>query len=423
VTLRKALQGSLNIPAVKVLYLAGLGSVLDFADRLGYTTLKDRSRFGLSLVLGGGEVTPLEHAHAFSAFANDGTQFPIAPILKVEAPDGSVLSEWKASEGTRVVEQQTARLLSDVLTDNNARTYIFGAKNSLTLPDRPVATKTGTTNSYYDAWTIGYTPNLVTAVWVGNTKFTPMKQGADGSVVAAPIWQAYMKEATKDLAKESFQKPEAATDRNPALRGQTITRQIKVDKSTGLLATESTPPEQVDIRTYLVPHDILYFVDKDDPMGDAPTNPANDPQFGAWEAGVQAWIARTNATTTSQIPTASSDQYGPAYTPSVTVNEPVANTYITSRFVPVDINTSSPRNAPLTIHLQLGANDLGMVKGPPWNFGITIPEGLPDGPYNLTFTVQDDAGNRSAQSVPVILNLSGTVVDPYILLPTSTTSF
>lgn len=428
VSLRKALQGSLNIPAVKVLYLAGLGSVLDFADQLGYTTLKDRSRFGLSLVLGGGEVTPLEHAHAYAAFANDGVQVPVAPILRVESSDGQVLTEWKQSAGTQVVEKQTARLLSDVLTDNSARTYIFGAKNSLTLPDRPVAAKTGTTNGYNDAWTVGYTPNVVTVVWVGNTKNTPMKQGADGSIVAAPVWQTYMKEVTKSLAKESFIKPGAPSARNLALLGGALTRHVKIDKSNGLLATDATPPDQVEERSYLVPHDILYFVDKDDPMGAPPTNPAIDPQFAAWEAGVQSWVSRAKVMTTAQIPTVASDQLRPEFTPTLTVSEPASNSVITNRFVPVQVETTSPRNAALSLHIQLGTIDLGTVQGPPWNFGITIPEGTPDGPYNLTFTVIDDAGNMASQIIPITLNLSGTAVTsggiPIELIePTSTITF
>ena len=426
VTFRKALQGSLNIPAVKVLYLAGLGSVLDFADQLGYTTLKDRSRFGLSLVLGGGEVTPLEHVHAYSAFANDGVQMPIAPILSVQASDGTMLSQWQPSEGTRVVDQQTTRLLSDVLTDNASRAYIFGLKNSLTLPDRLVAVKTGTTNGYNDAWTVGYTPNLVTAVWVGNTKNTPMKQGADGSIVAAPIWQAYMRNATKSLPVEPFPKPDAPTARNPALLGNTIMKTVNIDRSTGLLANASTPASLIVTQTYFAPHDILYYVDKDNPTGDAPTNPATDPQFAAWESGVQNWLATTHATTTAQMPTVSSDQLGPQFTPTISVNQPSNGSVITGRFVPVQIDTSSPRNATLTVNIKLGAIDLGTVQGPPWNFGVTIPEGTADGSYDMSFTARDDAGNSSSISVPVRLNLTGTS-DPVPVNPfnssTSTTSF
>ena len=188
VSLRQALQGSLNIPAVELIYLNGVGRTIDFAERLGYSTLGDRSRFGLSLALGSGEVKPIEHASAFATFANDGVRLPTNAILRVEGSDGIVLDEWKQPEGERVMESQGARLLSNVLSDTSARTYIFGARSALlTLPDRQVAAKTGTTNSFKDAWTVGYTPNLVSVVWVGNSDGTDMKKGADGSVIAAPI--------------------------------------------------------------------------------------------------------------------------------------------------------------------------------------------------------------------------------------------
>ena len=153
-TLRKALQGSLNIPAVKMLYLNGITRVLDLADKLGYTTLQDRSRFGLSLALGGAEVKPIEHASTFATFANDGVRMPVASILSVTDHDGTILQQWQPSEGTRVIDSQAVRLLSSVLTDTQARAYIFSpaALNNLSLPDRPVAAKTGTTNDFNDAW-------------------------------------------------------------------------------------------------------------------------------------------------------------------------------------------------------------------------------------------------------------------------------
>ncbi len=427
VTLRKALQGSLNVPAVKLLYLVGVGPVLDFADQLGYTTLKDRSRFGLSLVLGGGEVTPLEHAHAFSAFANDGIQMPVTPILRVEA-NGKVLSEWQQPPGTRVVDQQTTRTLNDVLTDNEARTYVFGSRNSLTLPDRAVAAKTGTTNNYYDAWTVGYTPNFLTAVWVGNTKYVPMKRGSDSSTVAAPIWQAFMKEATKGMPKETFPKPEPSMETKPAIKGGALVKRLRIDKSTGLLATEFTPANQVEERTYLEPHDILYFIDKDDPLGDPPTNPANDPQFTAWETGVQNWLSRTNATTTAQAPTVSSDQYGPAFAPQLTILEPANQSAVRSRFVPIRVEASAPRGV-ANIQVRLGDRDLGSVQGTSQNFGVTIPEDLPDGFYDLVLTAKDDIGNSTSQTVTIHLQLQEDtgpgIFDGILTFPptSSTTSF
>ncbi len=407
VTLRKALAGSLNIPAVKLQYIVGVGRALDFAEQLGYSTFtaENRSRFGLALVLGAGEVTPLDHAHAYAAFANDGVQQPLHPILRVESSDGKTLFAASTEPGTRLIDEQSVRLLNDILTDNEARTYIFGSRNSLTLPDRQVAAKTGTTNDYTDAWTMGYTPNLVTAVWVGNTNNKAMKRGADSSSTAAPIWQTFMREATKDRPKDTFPEPQPPTTDRAAVRGNVLTKRVRIDTSTGLLATEFTPPNQIEERTYLEPHDLLHFMDKDDPLGEPPTNPATDPQYGAWEAGVRSWIERTNATTTQSIPQATSDQYGPEFAPTMTVLEPQNQQIVTGSFLPIRVEAQAPRGV-REIRVRFADQELGSVTNAPWNFGTTIPATIPDGFYDLVLTARDDVGNASSQTVTVSLQRS-----------------
>ncbi|MSR85664.1 hypothetical protein EXS71_04515, partial [Candidatus Uhrbacteria bacterium] len=302
VSIRQALQGSLNIPAVKMLYLVGVGHVLDFAENLGYTTFADRSRFGLALVLGGGEVKPIEHVAAFATFANEGTLYPTSAILKVEDSARQTLEEWKLSPGAIVMDPQVTRLISHVLSDNNARASVFGLSNYLTLPDRPVAAKTGTTNDYHDAWTLGYTPGLATAVWVGNNDNAAMNRGADGSVIAAPIWQAYMKAATKKMPIEMFTSPTTPTTNKPSLLGQVAEQKISVNALNGKIVTSSTPPEWVETHMYREAHSILYYVDKDDPTGPAPANPYTDPQFANWENAIQAWIQKTNWMASSTLP-------------------------------------------------------------------------------------------------------------------------
>ncbi|HLC63980.1 MAG TPA: transglycosylase domain-containing protein, partial [Patescibacteria group bacterium] len=187
VSLRTALAGSLNIPAVKMIYLAGIDNVLDLADSLEYSTFRDRSRFGLSLVLGGGEVKLLEHTNAYATFARDGKKMKYSSVLRLEDNLGKAMEEFNQPSTQKVLEPEIARMVTDILADNEARTFIFGASNYLTLGDRPVAAKTGTTNDYHDAWTLGYTPQLAVGVWVGNSDNAEMKRGADGSMVAAPI--------------------------------------------------------------------------------------------------------------------------------------------------------------------------------------------------------------------------------------------
>src|SRR3989339_246449 len=219
VTIRKALAGSLNIPAVKAIYLADIDKVLELATDMGYTTLTDKNRFGLSLVLGGAEVKLIEHVNAYGVFAREGIFHPITTILKIEDKDGNLIEEAETKE-KKVLDPKIARLINDVLSDNAARAYAFGERNWLTLSDRPVAAKTGTTNDYRDAWTIGYTPSIVTGVWVGNNNNSQMKKGAAGGVVAAPIWHNYMKKVLGNTPIEGVKKIEIEKTGKPVLDGE-----------------------------------------------------------------------------------------------------------------------------------------------------------------------------------------------------------
>ena len=171
-TLRNALAQSVNVPAVKLLYLVGLDGAIDMAQRLGITTLGDKSRYGLTLVLGGGEVTLLEMTSAYGVFANDGKRVPYNGLLHVENSDGEVLYDYVKNE-TQVIDKEVAREVSDVLSDNVARTPAFGADSYLKLDNRQVAVKTGTTNNYKDAWIIGYTP------WMAGRRYGESRARAD----------------------------------------------------------------------------------------------------------------------------------------------------------------------------------------------------------------------------------------------------
>lgn len=391
VSLRQALAGSLNTPAVEMLYLVGVGPVIDFAEELGYSTFENRSRFGLSLVLGGGEVLPIDHAAAFAAFAREGEYRAPVSVLKVTGPDGQVLEEWKETDPRRVMDQQTARLVNDVMTDNNARAYVFGQNNSLTLPDRPVAAKTGTTNNNKDAWTAGYTPNLATVVWVGNSRGEEMKRGADGSIIAAPIWQAYMKRALKGMPVERFTAPAPPQTTKPALLGKAFEQTVRVNKLTGKRATASTPPDLIEERTNREAHSILWYIDKDDPTGPPPTNPASDPQFGNWEAAVRNWVERTSWNATSTVSNEEDTEFTEASRPRVTILSPSANSSVTSRRAVFQAGVEAPR--PITrVEAYLNGLPIGSTDSAPWSVEVQIPNRIPVGFHTLTFKAYDQYG-------------------------------
>lgn len=404
VSMRSALAGSLNIPAVKTLYLAGIGNVLDLADELGYTTLTQRSRFGLSLVLGGGEVKLLEHVGAYSAFAQDGTRVVPAGVLKVEDSKGNLLEEFKPKR-LNALEPQVARQVANVLSDNNARSFIFGATSALILPDRPVGAKTGTTNDYRDAWTIGFTPTLVAGVWVGNNDNTEMKRGADGSVVAAPIWQNYLKAVTAGTPVTTFTPPDPAPLTNPALAGGlTSGVTVIIDRSTGKLATDLTPPSLREERTYRAPHSILHFVNPDDPTGPPPTNPAADPQYSAWESAVQRW-ATEQGIIPEAPPTEVDDAHVPANAPTVQILNPIANQRIDSREVTVAVSVSAPRGVSRVTY-ELSGRTIGTVRQYPFTLVTTLEDpSLINGFATLRATAYDDIDNQGTHSIDINLML------------------
>lgn len=342
ISIRKALAGSLNIPAVKAIYLAGINNVLDLAENMGYTTLYPRNRFGLSLVLGGGEVKLLEHANTYSAFARDGKMSPIVSILKVEDKNGNVIEEYSPSE-KKVLDSQVARMINSVLSDNEARSYVFGEKNYLTLSNRPVAAKTGTTNDYHDAWTIGYTPSLVTGVWVGNSDNKEMSGKADGSVVAAPIWHDYMAKVLGDTPAETFKAPDDYTTGKAILDGEVPKQTINIDKSTGLLATGSTPLELIEKQEVLVNHSILFYVDKDNPRGDMPSNPSSDPQFQIWEDAIKTWAEKNASSSLFSLPPDYELLHNDANKPTIKIISPSNNQTISDVNLEVQIEASAPR--------------------------------------------------------------------------------
>ncbi|BCX15892.1 MAG: hypothetical protein KatS3mg098_121 [Candidatus Parcubacteria bacterium] len=271
VSFKQALAQSINIPSVKVLYLAGLKETIETAKKLGITTLGDESRYGLSLVLGGGEVKLIDLVNAYSVFAQEGIKHPQSFILKVEDQKGRVLEEYK-DDPVQVIEPQYARLINDILSDVNLRAGLFQSSLSLTtFEGYQVALKTGTTNDYKDAWVVGYTPFLTVGVWAGRTDNKPMEKRGGSILAAVPIWNSFLREIIFNYPPETFTPPDPVSSSVPMLNGEYI---IQINNSPHI-------------------HNILYYIDKDNPQqpGSQP-NPGNDPQFDNWEYGVIEWAKK-----------------------------------------------------------------------------------------------------------------------------------
>jgi 1A family penicillin-binding protein len=213
VTLRNALAQSLNIPAVKVLMnLAGLNDSLATAQKMGITTLGDASKYGPALVLGGGEVKLIDMVSAYGVFATEGYKISPSSILRIEDANGNIIEENEKSL-KKVLTNRTCQLINSILSDNEARTPIFGSHSIMYFEGQQVAAKTGTTGDYRDGWIIGYTPSLVAGVWAGNNNNEPMYKET-GLFMAGPIWRAYVDKALIKFPKETFS-PIEAPSQNP----------------------------------------------------------------------------------------------------------------------------------------------------------------------------------------------------------------
>jgi 1A family penicillin-binding protein len=231
VLVRGALARSLNIPAVKTLQFVTLPGMLEMAHRLGITSL-NRPDYGLSLTLGGGDVTLLELSSAYAAFANGGRRVRPTPILHIEDSSGRLIAQAPAETGEQVLDPRHAYVITSILSDREARLPTFGPNNVLEL-SRPVAAKTGTTDDYRDAWTIGYTPDLVAGVWVGNSDNTPMNR-VYGSRGAGPIWHDFMEEVLRDAPVMDFAVPNGM-------------QTVEICPVSGKLRTEKCPPARSEL--------------------------------------------------------------------------------------------------------------------------------------------------------------------------------
>lgn len=268
-TFMNALAQSVNIPAVKALYLTGMQNAITLASRLGITTLTDPSRFGLSLVLGGGEVKLLDMVSAYGVFANEGIRTNPVAIKEIQDSEGNVIFSQEQNS-RRVLESRVAREINFMLSNDKAREPAFGRHGLLYFPGRDVAAKTGTTNDFRDAWVVGYTPNISVGAWAGNNDNRPMDKKISGFIIV-PLWNEFMKEVLPEIPVEYFGDAEAIPqDIKPVLRG--------------VWKQQSATSTKQEI------HSILYYVNKDDPLGPPPRNPADDPQYVYWETGVQNWL-------------------------------------------------------------------------------------------------------------------------------------
>lgn len=313
-TVRHALAESRNIPAVKMLYIVGLSDTLQTAEELGITTLRSEANYGLSLVLGSGEVQLDEHVNGYETFANGGVHHEQTKVLEVRDNDGNVVKEWQKSDGERVFSKQTSYLISDILSDDNARAPTFGHNSpNLSVPGHDVAIKTGTTDDLRDGWMMGYSRDLTAGVWTGHNDNEPMHTAT--SNLTGPIFTQYMRQVLEGKERKPFQRPDGI-------------KTIELDRYTGTRPTDESEgtvtdifpswyePEAVDedeIETATInsasdrrvddncrPHED--YIEEIANYGLEPEIPPDDPAYPRWNAPVQDLADRLDIGSRQSIP-------------------------------------------------------------------------------------------------------------------------
>ncbi len=384
-TLRQALGQSRNIPAVKLLYLVGINDALDLAKKMGITNLGDKNQYGLTLVLGGGEVSLLDMTGAYGTFATDGVKHATVGVLSVLGPNGDKIEEYQ-DKNEVVLPVNTARLITDILADDNARAPAYGVHSNLWFGNRQVAVKTGTTNDYKDAWVIGYTPNVVVGAWAGNSDNTPMEKKVAGYLLT-PLWSSVMKEALAITPDEKFIPPVVNyAGLKPVLRGYWQGGETSIINGQEVLNNNV--------------HSILYWLDKNNPLGPRPSNPAGDPQFNLWEYPIQQWLKtkaqRLGGETIMSAP--NPDQVRllnqvDILSPTEGSNFSLQSDINISLLLPSNLNLSQ-------VDYFIDNNKLTSTKNSPFSLAFNPGESLiSKGKHELKAVIYDQAGNSSTKTV------------------------
>lgn len=402
----KALGGSLNVPAVKTLYLVGVKDAIALAKNLGITGLNSPDRLGLSLVLGGGEVKLLDHVNAYGTLATGGIKHAKTAILRIEDPKGSLLEEYRPDAGERVVDEKYVAMLDSVLSNNDNRAWVFGENSPLRFDNRRVVAKTGTTNEFRDGWTIGYTPSLTVGVWAGNNDNSSMVAGADGVNVAAPIWRAFLDKALANYAMEDFPKynpddeigdGEGKTDR-PMLNGKLEEKEdVKVCKIPGeknayCLANRYCRDKDADKKDFVSDHDILYYVDRSDPRGAIPDKPERDAQYKNWEKGVENWYEKQKGVVVADVPKdeCQADDFK-EYLPKASLTTPGS---VASSSVTLSANIDAQYGVD-TVTYSVNGSSVGSTASKPYSLSYAIPADKNPSTLTIKVEVKDKNGNKA----------------------------
>lgn len=413
VTMRTALSNSLNVPAVKVMALAGIDNTLKTASDMGITTLTQRDRYGLSLVLGSGEVKPVEMAGAFSVFATGGIKNPITPILKISDASSKTIYDFEKDKkpAKQVLDSQVAYEISNILSDNKSRSLVFGTNSQLNFPDRVVAAKTGTTNDFKDAWTVGFTPSISVAVWTGNSDATKMKAGADGSIVAAPIFHNFIDKAMANVPNEEFTRPKGITEVTVEKYSNKLPSAYSTQTTTDIFAEWQVPKDKDDLhKVYrvckgtnkLAPEGMDPALIEDKVLTDLHSEMPNYPN---WEGPVRAWAIANNMT--ADVPTETCD--AASFVPTVSVVSPASGATVSG-----EINILASANSAYGVkEVEFFIDDVlvGTSSSSPYNINYDLVNAnISAGSHKISAVITDSNGSTSRDEIPVVVQTTKPVI-------------
>lgn len=385
-TFEQALPESINVAAVKVLYLVGLQNVLNELKTFGITTLNNPNQYGLSLVLGGGAVKMADMLKAYSVLADEGVEHQQSMVLEVDDSNGTVLEKYQ-DQASQVNDPKYIQWINSILSNVDLRAPLFGPGGGLTaFPGYDVALKTGTSNDYRDAWAFGYTPDLVVGVWAGNTNYAPMQRNGSSILAAVPMWSAFLKSILPTYPPDKFPSPEPL----PPVTKPMLNSDYVANVSVGGV-------------NYPQVHNILYYVDKNDPLGQVPQDPANDPQFDNWEAAVLDWASKNipNFSTYNQaVPPAAWSNDGQGASISFSNTYPTSGSFVSS---PISLRTTVNSSAGLrSVEVDVNGTLVQTIPVSGEVYALTYTLGAALGPQNL-ITVKATDVTGASNSLNIIV--------------------
>ena len=438
-SMRKAIGHSRNIPAVKMAILAGEPAVVETAHDLGLASVKTDGRYGPTIGLGAAEVPMLEMVRGYSVFANGGYLVKFTPILKVTDSRGNVIDEFEEAEQRLVLDPRMAYLMTNILSDSSARPSAWNGW--LDLPDRPNAAKTGTANKRIseekilpgDVWTIGYTPQITAAAWMGNNDGTPMNVSGTGLASASPVWSAFMRFVHADAPVKQFKIPEGVIQRS-------------VSRLTGKIASDTTPVDQIVVETFVssqVPlelDDAFVEIEVDAASGKLPGEHTPDSALikkkfvnlhserdydPEWENPVREWLEASAEDTDTVFEPAPSeiDDLHTAETkkfqPNISIISPVSGSTVQKQAIGVWVKIAAPHG---TEKVEYYRDDelVSTATAPPWKGNLAVPLRVQDGErVKIAAKVFDKLYYADTSSVEVIVGEDTQEPTVRITAPTS----